>query len=379
MKYRKLGKIDRELSVLGFGCMRFPTIDGKIDVEKSEEMLLYGIENGVNYLDTAWPYHRMESEPFLGKFLKKYKLRDKINLVTKLPSWLVQSREDMDSYFNQQLERLQTDYFDFYLIHALNITMWENLVKNGLFDFIEEKKKSGEVKYIGFSFHDKYESYETIINGYNWDFNMIQLNFYDQEFQAGMKGYQLSKSKGIPTMIMEPLRGGKLVNHLPKDAIDIYEKSERRWSSVEWALNWVWNLDNANLLLSGMSSLDQVKENISIANRAESNVLNSDDHQTIGKVLKILKEKTKIDCTNCGYCLPCPSEVRIPLLFDKYNDAHIFENFDEAKKHYQMFIKEEHKAKNCTICGKCVSDCPQGIDIPDELENVKRLLENMED
>jgi len=375
MKYRKLGKIKSDLSVLGFGCMRFPTKNGNIDTLKSEEMLLYGIEKGINYLDTAWPYHNGESESFLGEFLEKYKLRNRINLATKLPSWLVKNRRDMDDYFEKQLEKLKTDYFDFYLIHALNQRWWDNLKKSGVFDFMEKEVKRGRIKHIGFSFHDQYPVYEKILGDYDWDFNMIQLNFYDQDFQAGVKGYNLSEKKGIPVVAMEPLRGGKLVNSVPDEINSIYRESERIWTNSEWALNWVWNHKNINLLLSGMSSLEHVKQNIAAAEKAEADIFTENDFAIIDKSLKILKRKTKIDCTGCGYCVPCPERVDIPNLFGKYNDVHVFGNFDEAKKQYQMFVKKESWAINCTECGLCLEKCPQAINIPKELKNVKNLFE----
>lgn len=377
MHYRKMPEQNQTLSILGFGCMRFPTLPGTndIDEELSERMMLYAIEKGVNYLDVAWSYHYGESEPFIGRFLKTYQLRDRIQLATKLPSWLINSKEDMYGYFNQQLERLQTDTIDYYLVHALNTSYWAKLKKYGLFEFLDELKSSGKVRHVGFSFHDKYSIFTEIVDGYDWDFCQIQLNYMDIDYQAGMKGFQYARDKGLGIIIMEPLRGGKLVTNIPEEATELFKEQAPTWSAAEWGFRWLWNDPDIHVVLSGMSTFDQVEENIRIASQMEADTLTVNQIRAVNKIRKILLDRVKINCTGCGYCLPCPEGVAIPFCFTHYNNAFIFEDKKMAQSEYSIFIQDVAKASNCKGCGKCLEKCPQNIDIVKELATVKEYFE----
>ena len=256
MQYRKFGNTNEEISILGFGCMRFPQIDNEIDVEETTKMIRYAIDNGLNYIDTAYPYHNGESEIVVGKILK-HGYREKVKLATKLPSWNITSREDMDNYLNKQLEKLQTDYIDFYLIHALDEKLWQNLVKNNIFEFLDDIKRSGKVKYLGFSFHDKYNVFEKIVDSYDWDFTQIQYNYIDEDYQAGTKGIEYAHKKGMGIIIMEPLRGGKLVNNLSDEIKEIIDKAKPKKTPAEWAFKFLYDKEEIGIVLSGMSTMEQ--------------------------------------------------------------------------------------------------------------------------
>ncbi len=382
MNYRKIPKAkeDDKVSILGFGCMRFPTLaNGEIDEAQVEEMFKYGISHGVNYIDTAYGYHDGKSEPLVGKILKKLDLRNKVNLVTKLPSYLIKGdrgEEELEFYFNDQLQRLQTDHVDYYLIHCLNEKFWQNCLNAGILKFMDKIKKDGRVRHIGFSFHDVYETFPKIVEAYNWDFCMIQYNFLDEDYQAGKKGYELAVSKNMGVFAMEPLRGGLLVNSLPDDVKATWEKSHRNWKPVEWALRFVWSHPGIKLLLSGMSSLEQMKENVEIASRVAEPILTEEDLKVVRDVEKIYKSKIKINCTGCNYCMPCPSGVNIPGNFALYNKASMFNSFESCKKEYNTWvINKNNKASLCVACGKCERVCPQGIKIIKELKNISEEFE----
>lgn len=377
MQYRKFGPTNEMVSVLGFGCMRFPIIDGdskKIKEDEATEMLRYAIDNGVNYVDTAYPYHGEMSEPFVGRALEDG-YREKVYLATKLPSWLIKSREDMDKYLNEQLDKLKTDYIDFYLVHALNSNYWKNLKENGLFEFLDTIKKDGRVKYIGFSFHDKVDLFKEIVDYYDWTFCQIQYNFIDEDYQAGKEGLLYAAEKGLGIVIMEPLRGGKLVNNISNDIMDIWNSYEIKRTPVEWALRYIWNYPSVSTVLSGMSNLKQVKENIEFANKAKVNSLTEDELNIIYSARDKYKSKIKVDCTTCKYCMPCPSGVNIPSSFGLYNNAFMFEDVEGAKDLYHRFIKEENRASKCIECGVCEDSCPQHIKIIEKLIEVVDTFE----
>ncbi len=382
MQYTTFGNTGIKVSTLGFGCMRFPFLNqdpSQIDIVKATEMIHYAINNGVNYIDTAYPYHGNDfskggqSEPFLAQALKNG-YREKVYIATKLPSWLIESRENMDEFLNQQLNRLETEYIDFYLLHALSKKTWDNLVKNNVFDFIDKALESGKIKHIGFSFHDKLDTFKEIVDAYNWDFCQIQYNYFDTQFQAGEEGLKYAANKGLGVVIMEPLRGGSLVNKLPKESLQIFNDVAPQRSNVEWALNWLWKQPEVSVVLSGMSNLDQVQENIKLANDSSGNFWTNKDDKAVVKAVTIVKDKQKVNCTTCGYCTPCPVGVNIPACFSLMNDHYVF-NDPVAQMRYNNFIGDAGKASNCVQCGECEEKCPQQIEIREKLDLVVDLFE----
>jgi len=379
MLYRTFGKTNEKVSILGFGCMRLPLLPGgdpaQIDEEQSTRLIRYAIDHGVNYIDTAYPYHGTgmhaggESEPFVAKVLKNG-YREKVKLATKLPSWLIKTREDMDKYLNEQLKRLETDHIDFYLVHSLNITVWNTLTKIGINEFLDEAIKDGRIKYAGFSFHDKGSSFNQIVDDYDWSFCQIQYNYLDENFQAGKEGLEYAAQKGLGITIMEPLRGGKLASDLPEVAKNIFDQADRRRKPADWALRWVWNHPEVSVILSGMNTMDQVTENLYTAEEAQPDLLKEKDFEIIDHVKEILKKRIKVNCTACSYCMPCPKGVNIPMNFTLYNNYHIF-----GKEEGYSRLTTEQKASNCVECGQCEKHCPQGITIRQELKNVRAVFE----
>lgn len=372
MRYREFGSTGEKISILGFGCMRFPQTDGKINEDETLKMVRYAIDNGVNYIDTAYPYHGGESELVVGRILKDG-YREKVNLATKLPSWNIKSREDMDKYLNEQLKKLQTNYIDFYLVHALDEELWDNLVKNGIFDFLDEIKRNKKVRYVGFSFHDKYEVFEKIIDDYDWDFTQIQYNYIDEDYQAGTKGLEYAYKKGLGIVIMEPLRGGKLVNNLSDDIKDIIKFANTQKSPTKWAFKFLYNKSEIGVVLSGMSTMEQVIENIKICDEeGKANSMTTDEKKIIDNLGEKFKSKIKVDCTACKYCIPCPRGVNIPGCFEALNNASMFDDVESVKINMYKFIEEnESDASMCIECGKCEAMCPQHINIIDKLKEVK--------
>lgn len=375
MQYRNFTRDNIEISALGFGCMRFPILDkdsSKIDEEKTIEMVRYAIDNGVNYIDTAYNYHQGNSEYMVGKILKDG-YREKVYLATKLPSWLIKSYEDFDKYLNEQLTKLDTEYIDFYLLHTLDKELWNNLKSLDVFKFIEDAKKSGRIKYIGFSFHDELDVFKEIIDSYDWDFCQIQLNYIDRDYQAGEEGLRYAYDKGISVVIMEPIKGGKLTNP-PEEIKSIWDSSEMKRSPAEWALRWVLNHEEVSLLLSGMTTLEQVKENIETVSTATPNSLTEEEIQLIDRVTEIYKQKIRVGCTGCEYCLPCEVDVNIPYIFQIYNDLHVFGTEENSKRIYKSYMEKEKDASRCIECGKCESLCPQGLEIRDYLKEAHLAL-----
>ena len=367
MLYREYGQTHEKVSILGFGCIRFPTIDNKIDEEKSTEMIQYALSKGVNYFDTAYTYHDGASESFVGKALEH--CRKDIFIATKLPSWLIKNRDDMDKILNEQLTRLRTDYIDFYLVHALNKEYFSTLKDNGLFEFLDSIKKSGKVRHIGFSFHDSLDVFKEIVDSYNWEFCQIQYNYLDTDYQAGTEGLKYAANKGLGVAIMEPLRGGKLASNIPDDIQSLWNTAINKRNPVEWALKYLWNDSNVSVVLSGMSSFSNIKDNIRYAESSESNCLNEDEIVLINKVTDAYKAKIKVNCTECRYCMPCPVGVNIPRNFDLLNKASLFQDIESNKKSYNS-MDEKNKAISCIKCGKCEKLCPQNIKIREKLEEV---------
>lgn len=371
MEKRSIGKTGVEASVLGLGCMRFPVVNGDnnvIDEEKAIEMIRYAVDHGINYVDTAFPYHGGNSEALVGKALKDG-YRERIHLVTKSPSWLHETEADLDKYLDMQLERLGVECIDIYLLHTLNQKYWDNYLKLNVFDFINRAKASGKIKHIGFSFHDDYPVFEKIIEAYPWDLCMLQLNYMDMAEQAGLKGLKHAESLGIPVIVMEPLKGGMLAT--PSEEIAaIWNKSTLKMSPVEWALSYVANFENVKVILSGMSTLEQLKENIEMGSRLKINRLDEEALAIVKEVENTYKSRVKVPCTQCEYCMPCPQGVQIPRVFTLYNKAHIFSAMDAVKAQYHQFLKPEMQASNCIACGACEPKCPQKIQIIDALKHI---------
>jgi predicted aldo/keto reductase-like oxidoreductase len=337
-------------------------------------MIRYAIDNGVNYFDTAYIYHDGESEPFLGKALQDG-YRDSVYLATKLPSWLIKSREDMDKYLNEQLEKLKTDHIDFYLVHSLNKKYWDNLTNLGIFEFLDSIKKDGRVKHVGFSFHDKLDLFKKIVDSYDWSFTQIQYNYLDEYYQAGLEGLEYAANKNLGVVIVEPLRGGKLVNNLPNDIRGMLSSAPTKRTAAEWALRFVLDKPEVSLVLSGMGNIDQVKENLKIVNEAMPNTLTSEEKQFINELKDKFKQKIKVDCTECKYCMPCPAGVNIPNCFTHLNNDSMFNDRENIKKQYSMSLGEKSKASKCVECGKCENNCPQQIKIREKLKEVVSIFE----
>ena len=361
---RTIGKTGIESSVLGIGCMRLPIIDGdssKIDEEAAIQMIRHAIDQGVTYVDTAYPYHGGESEKVVGKALKDG-YRARVTLVTKSPGWLIETQDDFYKFLDEQLEKLQTDCLDLYLLHALNKSRWETYKAIDIFSAIDRVKAQGKIKNIGFSFHDEFPVFEEIINDYEWDACMLQLNYLDMQEQAGLRGLKLAEQKGVPVIVMEPLKGGLLATP-PKDISELWKSYDETRSPVEWALRYVANFENVKVVLSGMSNLAQIDENLEIANRLTVGNLNAEDLNVVETVRVAYESKVQVPCTQCGYCVPCPHGVEIPRVFNMYNRAHIFDMHDSIKEQYHMNLDEQAKASNCVACGQCEPKCPQNIEI----------------
>ncbi|MGB8891552.1 MAG: aldo/keto reductase [Methanoregula sp.] len=378
MLYRKMNTAKEKLSILGFGCMRLPvTADGHIDEEQSTGMIRYAIDHGVNYIDTAYPYLNGESEPFVGRALSGG-YRKKVNLATKLPSWLVRSREDMDKYLDEQLERLMTDHIDFYLVHGLNDMFWGNLSTLKVTEFFDDAIADGRIRYAGFSFHDKLALFKEIVDSYDWTFTQIQYNFMDEEYQAGTKGLLYAAKKGLGIVVMEPIRGGLLARDL-KGISKIWQTAETHNDPSEWALRWVWNHPEVTVVLSGMSSPEQVRQNVALAESGIANSLTKKELALYVKVKKELKKRIIIPCTGCRYCVPCPHGVSIPECFEMFNCGHIYEDEEDARQHYTMFLGGffdgiPHYASCCQECGECEEKCPQSLPIRENLKKVEEYF-----
>lgn len=373
MQRRKFGFHDFDVSALGFGCMRLPVIDNqpdKIDEAKTAEMIYYAVDNGVDYIDTAYSYHREQSEVVLGRILKEG-YRDKVNLATKCPTWLIENREDFDKYLDIQLTRLQTDRIDMYLMHSLNKDRWNNLLKNDVFSFIESAKQDGRIRYAGFSFHDDLATFKSIVDAYDWDFCQIQYNYMDEKFQAGTAGLKYAAAKNLAVVIMEPLRGGRLVRNIPAEVKEIMERSGKNRTSADWALRWVWNHPEVTLVLSGMGKLDEVKQNIETAGTALPNSLTQEELEMFEQVKAAYRKRIRIDCTACEYCLPCPQDIVIPKLFDQYNDAFMYNTMDGFAQRYDWIVENWGNPEDCIECGQCEEACPQNLPIREPMKEIR--------
>lgn len=374
MEYREMKKLNIKTSLLGFGCMRFPTDEkGNIKEDEAEQMIDKAIAQGVNYIDTAYPYHNGDSEPFVGRVLDKYP-RESYYLATKLPCWEVNSLDDAKRLFQEQLDRLHIDYVDFYLLHALNKGRFQKMVELGVVEYCEKLKEEGKIKYFGFSFHDDYAAFDEIIHYRAWDFCQIQLNYMDTEEQAGMKGYELAKSLGIPIVIMEPVKGGSLAN-LPEDITNGLREVCPDQSTASWAMRWIGSLSNVKVVLSGMSTMSQVEDNLKTF--AHFQPLNEVERKTIEEVAETLKNRVNNGCTACNYCMPCPAGVNIPRNFKVWNQYGIYGNVNSTVWDWKN-MNEKEKANQCIECGKCEKVCPQKISIRTDLKSLYTELDQLD-
>ncbi len=381
MLYRKIPKNGDELSILGFGCMRLAVKDdGSIDEERATKQIRYAIDHGVNYVDTAWPYHMGQSEPFVGRALADG-YREKVKLATKLPSWLIQSREDMDTFLDAQLKKLKTDHIDYYLVHALIGELWDTVEKLGVVDFLDKAKADGRIKNAGFSFHGAGDDFNRIVVAYDWDFCQIQYNFLDEKNQAGTAGLEYAASKGLGVIIMEPLRGGNLTKNVPPAVKKIWDEAPVKRTAAEWALRWIWNHPEVTVVLSGMNDEAYIRENLKVADKAYPNSLTGNELELVKRVEGKYRELMKVGCTGCRYCMPCPSGVNIPLCFETYNNLYMADDPNGEKFMYAarlggaLGLGTPEFASQCVQCGECREKCPQHIDIPAVLECVVKDLE----
>ncbi len=387
MQYRTFGKLDWRPSALGFGAMRLPTIGGdsaQIDEPEATRMLRYAIDHGVNYIDTAYPYHRGASEVLVGRALADG-YRARVKLATKLPCWLVKEPADFDRYFNEQLGRLQTAKIDFYLLHGLDADRWHTMADLGVLAWAERALADGRIGHLGFSFHDKYEVFQEIVDAYDgWTFCQIQYNFMDEQEQAGVRGLKYAADKGLAVVVMEPLRGGLLAGNVPQPVQAIWDEAEVARSGdrpqqpprtpADWALQWLWNQPEVSLLLSGMSTLEQVMQNLASAERSGAGTLAADEVALIGRVRDKYRELMPIPCTNCKYCQPCPNGVDIPRVFGIYNEGIMYNNPARARTSYNQWMPAEKRADRCLRCGECEAACPQRIAIMEWLEKVDQFM-----
>ena len=384
MLYRTVEKTGDRLSILGFGCMRLPQklgepSTGRIDEERARKQVRYAIDQGVNYIDTAMPYHAGGSEPFLGRTLSDG-YREKVKLATKLPPWSVKTREDMDQLLRAQIDRLRTDYIDYYLLHALERRSWEKLKALGVLEFLDRAKTDGLIVNAGFSFHSDLEVFKEVVDAYDWTFCQIQYNYLDEQNQAGTEGLRYASERRLAVMVMEPLRGGNLARPAPPQIKALWDQAETKRTPAEWALRWVWNHPEVTVLLSGMNEEAHVEENLSIAEEAYPDSLTDKELQLIGRVEETYRRLTKAGCTGCRYCMPCPSGVDIPLCFELYNRKHLFNDAKWANIVYLTRLaggegEAPSLASLCEHCGHCEKVCPQHLPIQALLEEVAKDFE----
>ncbi len=375
MQYRK-NRYGEDISVLGYGCMRFTSSSIRgIDIDKAEKEIMKAYESGVNYYDTAYIY--TGSEAALGEIFERTGIRDKINIATKLPQYLISNRSALDRYFNEELKRLRTDHVDYYLMHHMTaMNQWDKLLSLGITEWIKEKKEAGKIRNIGFSYHGNTEDFIGILEAYDWDFCQIQYNYVDEHTQAGAEGLKAAAAKGVPVIIMEPLRGGKLVNLLPDKAKKLIAEQKTGYTPAEYGLKWLFNQPEVTCVLSGMNSLEMVEENCRIASEAQAGCFTEEDFRVIDQVRQIIKETELVGCTACRYCMPCPKGVDIPALFRCYNMTAI-EGKHDARFEYAQTVglkKEPAFADQCVGCGKCEQHCPQSIPIREKIKEADKVV-----
>ena len=375
MQYRK-DRYGNPISVLGYGCMRFTQTAGRIDLKKAEQEILEAYRGGVNYFDTAYIYPG--SEAALGEILSKNGIRERVNIATKLPHYLLKKKEDLDTYFSEELRRLKTDHVDYYLMHMLTDTKtWQRLVDLGIVQWLAEKKASGQIRQVGFSYHGNSDMFCRLLEVYDWDFCQIQYNYLDENSQAGATGLHRAAEKGLPVVIMEPLRGGRLTNALPASAKKIIEHTSL--TPAQFAFRWLWDQSNVTCVLSGMNSLEMVKENLATADAAQAGCLTREDRAVYAQVVEAINENMKVGCTGCRYCMPCPKGVDIPGTFAAYNRM-ASDGYWKALTEYFMItgVRKDYTGPgNCIGCGKCEQHCPQRLPIRQELKNARKALEGL--
>lgn len=386
MQYRDFGRLEFRPSALGFGAMRLPVLtgaDGKPDFKRIDRplataMLRRAIDGGVNYVDTAWTYHEESCEAWLGEALDAG-CRERVKLATKMPVWNVRQLSDFDRILATQIERLRTDRIDFYLLHSLNEANWRRVVEHDQLVAAERALADGRIGHLGFSFHGTYDDLDTILAATDlWEFVQIQFNFMDEEYQAGRRGLELAASKGLGVIVMEPIRGGALARNVPTRVQDVWDEAPIRRSPAEWALQWLWSQPEVSFLLSGMSTMTQVEENLVYAERSRVGLLTTEELALVARARDLYCELSPIPCTGCRYCLPCPQGVAIPELFELYNAAHMYENLPRQKMAYRVFFSDRERAESCTACGECELKCPQGMAVPVWLERAHALLASTE-
>lgn len=385
MLYRPFGKTGEHVSILGFGAMRMPVIDHRhdqVDIPLATKMIRYAIDNGVNYVDTAYAYHGSSvtqpgtSESVVGRALQGG-YRDKTLVATKLVGWSVESRADMDTVLARQLANLRTDHIDCYLLHGIGAEGWERFLRLGVLEFLDVAKADGRIRFAGFSFHDEPSAFQPIVDGYDWDFCQIQYNYMDVDYQAGREGLRYAARRGLGVVVMEPVKGGRLAGRVPDEVQSIWDSAAVRRSPAEWALRFVWDDPDVSLLLSGMSTMEQVVENVRIAGEADAKSLNETESALIDKVRRVYEQRTVVPCTACRYCMPCPEGIDIPMVLAFLNDASLYDNAAGEKVHYHINkeLGGTASVSVCTKCGQCVDACPQQIQVPDFMEECTRLFE----
>jgi predicted aldo/keto reductase-like oxidoreductase len=378
MQYRKWKSSGDKISALGFGAMRMPMTEGEnpeVDRPRAIAMIRQAIDKGVNYLDTAWPYHGGISEGICGEAMADG-YRDKVKIATKLPSWEIKKPEDMDYYLGEQLKRLNVDYIDYYLLHSLTGNAWKTYKSVDYKSFLKKAKADGKIKHYGFSFHANIDLFKEIVDDFDWDFVQIQLNLLDENYQAGLEGMKYAHARGMDVVIMEPLRGGTLAAEVPGGKLDeILTNAPVKRTMADWALRYLWNKPEVSLILSGMSTEEQLLENIQSTEGAEPGSMNVEELQTLEKIKEYFQSRIKVNCTQCRYCMPCPVGVNIPECFWAFNHDSIFGDRQKAEYWITGFLNEENKPSKCVSCGECLDKCPQNIQIPDELKKVAQLLE----
>lgn len=375
MNYRN-DRYGNKLSILGFGCMRFPHKMGRIDMEETEAEIMTAFRGGVNYYDTAYLYPG--SEAALGEIFEKNGIRKQVYIATKLPHYLIKNADDLDKLFNEELKRLRTDYVDYYLMHMLPDTdTWNRLKNLGIEEWIKQKKSSGAIRQIGFSYHGNSDMFCALVDAYDWDFCQIQYNYMDEYSQAGRKGLYHAHAKGLPVIIMEPLRGGKLVNRLPEEAMKIFETYKIKHTPAQWAFRWLWNQPEVTVVLSGMNSDEMVRDNIQTASSVKIGELGVEEEAMLKNIVKAINSKMKVGCTGCGYCMPCPKGVDIPGTFAAYNRRYSEGRFWSFVDYVicTAIRKNSTAASNCVECGKCEKHCPQKIEIRKQLKDARKELE----
>jgi predicted aldo/keto reductase-like oxidoreductase len=382
MLYREMGGTGEKVSILGFGCMRLPTLERQddIDVELATSLLNQALDQGINYLDTAYSYHGLGTsqggmnEIFLGEYFAENGRRDEVYLATKSPTWLLKEEEDMDRFLDEQLRRLQTDCIDFYLLHSIKERQWFDLEDMGVLEFLDRAVSDGRIKYTGFSTHDNTSFFKEVVDSYQWDMCQIQYNYLDENIQVGSEGLKYASSKGLGVVVMEPLRGGVLADHVPVEVQKLWDQAKVKRRPAEWALRYLWDIPGISVVLSGMNTEEQLQENLETASDGSPNSFTHEEREIMEGVKQVYHDKVSGWCSNCGYCMPCPSGINIPQCLSHLNQAEMLEDYSEVKTQYSFLLKDTERAGNCLECGLCEELCSQHLPIREELKRVKKKM-----